>query len=49
MGVRRRFIRLLGPDLVNTLKTGPEFYEWIFADAGVKPRDAVAVDDGPRR
>ncbi len=48
MGVRHCFTRLYGPDLVNALKTGPEFYERIFADAGVEPEKAVVVDDSPQ-
>lgn len=48
MQVRDCFGRLYGPDLVNTLKEGPEFYSRIFADAGVAPADALVVDDSPR-
>lgn len=47
MGVRDCFQRLYGPDLVNTLKAEPIFYERIFADAGVSPADALVVDDSP--
>jgi HAD superfamily hydrolase (TIGR01509 family) len=46
-GVRDCFDRLYGPDLVDTVKDGPRFYERIFADAGVAPRDALVVDDNP--
>jgi HAD superfamily hydrolase (TIGR01509 family) len=45
MGVRGCFMRLYGPDLVDTFKTGPAYYERIFADAGVDPARAVVVDD----
>src|SRR5205814_5813680 len=45
MGVRAYFERLYGPDLLNTFKDGPRFYERLFADAGVAPRDALVVDD----
>ncbi len=45
MGVRECFDRLYGPDLVDTFKDGPRFYERIFADAGVEARDALVVDD----
>ncbi|MBV9229549.1 MAG: HAD-IA family hydrolase [Chloroflexi bacterium] len=47
MGVRDCFDRLYGPDLVDTFKGGPEYYERIFADAGVTPGDALVVDDNP--
>ena len=42
------FGRLYGPDLVGVLKTGPEFYHRVFADAGVPPAEAVVVDDKPQ-
>lgn len=45
MGVRECFHRLYGPDLVDTFKEGPQFYERIFADARVAPGDALVVDD----
>lgn len=49
MGVRALFMsRLYGPDLVHTPKDGPQFYERIFADAGVEPAAALVVDDLPR-
>ena len=48
MGVRDCFGRLYGPDLVNTFKEGPEYYEHIFADLGISPTDALVVDDSPR-
>ena len=47
MGVRDLFERLYGPDLVNTAKVGPTYYERIFEDAGVQPGEAVVVDDSP--
>lgn len=45
MGVRGCFTRLYGPDLIDTFKTGPAYYERIFADAGIDPARAVVVDD----
>ncbi len=48
MDVRACFGRLYGPDLINTFKEGPEYYERIFADAGITPSDALVVDDSPR-
>jgi FMN phosphatase YigB (HAD superfamily) len=47
MGVRHCFHRLYGPDLVNRLKAGTEYYAGIFADAGVAPDEALVVDDNP--
>jgi HAD superfamily hydrolase (TIGR01509 family) len=48
MGVRDCFGRLYGPDLIDTLKEGPEYYERIFADLGIAAADALVVDDSPR-
>jgi HAD superfamily hydrolase (TIGR01509 family) len=46
MGVRECFTgRLYGPDLINTLKDGPDYYERIFADSHVDPATAIFVDD----
>lgn len=47
MGVRDCFQRLYGPDLIDTFKAGPAFYERIFADTGVDPASALVVDDLP--
>lgn len=47
MGVRDCFGRLYGPDLIQTFKNGPEFYERLLADAGVAPSDALVLDDNP--
>ncbi len=48
MDVRDCFGRLYGPDLIATFKEGPQYYERIFADAGVTPADALVVDDSSR-
>jgi len=48
MGVRDCFGRLYGPDLIDTLKEGPEYYERLFADLGSAAADALVVDDSPR-
>ncbi len=48
MGVRDCFQRLYGPDLINTFKNGPDYYERLFADAGVHPGEALVVDDTPQ-
>ncbi|HLG75682.1 MAG TPA: HAD-IA family hydrolase [Ktedonobacteraceae bacterium] len=47
MGVRDCFGALYGPDLVNTLKERPDYYERVFAAADVTPGDAIVVDDIP--
>ena len=48
MGVRDCFGRLYGPDLIDTLKEGPEYYERLFADLGISAADALVVDDSLR-
>jgi len=45
MDVRPLFDGLYGPDVVNTWKTGPLYYERIFAHSGVAPSTALVVDD----
>lgn len=45
MGVRDCFGRLYGPDLIDTFKDGPAYYERIFAHAGIDPTSALIVDD----
>jgi HAD superfamily hydrolase (TIGR01509 family) len=48
MGVRHCFQGLYGPDLVNGLKEGAEYYARIFAHAGLAPAAALVVDDNLR-
>src|SRR5258708_29192412 len=48
MGVRDCFGRLYGPDLIEVLKEGPEYYERIFADLGIAAAEALVVEDSPR-
>jgi phosphoglycolate phosphatase-like HAD superfamily hydrolase len=47
MDARPYFSRLYGPDLVDTFKAGPLFYERIFADSAVAPAEALVLDDNP--
>lgn len=48
LGVRELFAeRTYGTDLVDEWKTSSTFYRRILEDAGVRPEDAVAVDDTP--
>ena len=48
MGIRGCFQHLYGSDLVGHFKSGPEYYERVFADARIAARDAVVVDDTPK-
>jgi HAD superfamily hydrolase (TIGR01509 family) len=45
MGVRACFERLYGPDLIDTTKYGPLYYQRVLQDSGVAAADAVFVDD----
>jgi phosphoglycolate phosphatase-like HAD superfamily hydrolase len=47
MGIRKRFDRLYGADLVDTTKNGPQYYEAVLADSHADPRTAVVVEDSP--
>ena len=47
MGIRHRFDRLYGPDLVDTAKNGVHFYEAITGDAGADTAHSVVVEDAP--
>jgi HAD superfamily hydrolase (TIGR01509 family) len=48
MEVRDCFECLYGPDLIDTFKNGPAYYERVFADVGIMPSDALVVDDSPQ-
>jgi HAD superfamily hydrolase (TIGR01509 family) len=48
MEVRDCFECLYGPDLIDTFKNGPAYYERLFADIGIMPADALVVDDSPQ-
>jgi FMN phosphatase YigB (HAD superfamily) len=45
MGVRDCFGRLYGPDLIATFKIGPAYYARILDDLGLRPEQALFVDD----
>ncbi|HEY4389325.1 MAG TPA: HAD family hydrolase, partial [Ktedonobacteraceae bacterium] len=47
MGVRDCFGCLYGPDLIDTFKISPSYYERIFADLSISPSDALIIDDNP--
>jgi HAD superfamily hydrolase (TIGR01509 family) len=45
MRLRDCFGQLSGPDLVDTMKAGPEYYRRVFARAGVESARAIVIDD----
>lgn len=45
MGVRDCFTHLFGPDLVDRMKAGSDYYRRAFVLAGVEPGDALVIDD----
>jgi HAD superfamily hydrolase (TIGR01509 family) len=45
-GVRSCFDRCYGADLINTFKQGSAYFERLFADLGLRPEEALVVDDG---
>jgi len=47
MGIVDHFGTLFGADLVNAMKPTPEYYERVFARAGVDPTRALVCDDTP--
>jgi len=48
LGVSEYFKEFYGPDLINTWKSGPEYYKAIFKHSGVDPTKAIIIDDQPR-
>lgn len=48
IGVRDLFEATYGTDLVDRWKTNSAFYRRILDDSGVRPEDAVTVDDLPK-
>lgn len=47
IGARDLFERVYGSDLVNTWKSGPDYYRAVLADSGVVAERAAVVDDQP--
>ncbi|MHA2363048.1 MAG: HAD family hydrolase [Candidatus Hodarchaeales archaeon] len=45
MGVLDYFTNLYGPDLINIMKGGLQYYERIFLHAEVDPENAIIIDD----
>jgi FMN phosphatase YigB (HAD superfamily) len=48
MGIIDCFTNLYGPDIVEIMKGGSEFYRRIFNHSEVKPSDAIVIDDNPK-
>jgi len=48
MGIIQYFKEFYGPDLINTWKSGPEYYEAIFRNSGLDPTKAIIIEDQPR-
>ena len=48
MGIEDYFTNFYGPDIVNVMKGGLEFYRRIFTHAQVNPSHAIVIDDNPR-
>lgn len=48
LGVSQYFVEYYGPDLINTWKSGPDYYKAIFNDSGVDPTKSIIIDDQPR-
>ena len=48
MGVKQHFVEFYGPDLLNTWKSGPDYYKALFTHSGVEPSKSIIIDDQPR-
>ncbi len=48
LGISQYFIEYYGPDLINTWKSGPDYYKAIFNHSGVDPKKSIIIDDQPR-
>jgi HAD superfamily hydrolase (TIGR01509 family) len=48
MGIIDCFTNYYGPDIVNVMKGGLEFYRRIFAHTQVNPSHAIVIDDNPK-
>lgn len=45
LGIEELFAQTYGPDLIDTHKSSPHFYEGMLANAGVEPGAALFIDD----
>jgi beta-phosphoglucomutase-like phosphatase (HAD superfamily) len=48
MGIKQFFSDFYGPDLINTRKLNPEFFEVIFSEVSVDSNKAIVIEDHPR-
>jgi phosphoglycolate phosphatase-like HAD superfamily hydrolase len=48
LGVSQYFVEFYGPDLINTWKSGPNYYKALFNHSRVDPTKAIIIDDQPR-
>jgi beta-phosphoglucomutase-like phosphatase (HAD superfamily) len=48
LGVSQYFVEYYGPDLINTWKSGSDYYEAIFNHSGVDPKKSIIIEDQPR-
>ena len=48
LGVSQYFVEYYGPDLINTWKSGSDYYKAIFNHSGVDPTKSIIIDDQPR-
>ncbi|MFX1515855.1 MAG: HAD family hydrolase [Promethearchaeota archaeon] len=48
MGIIDYFTNYYGPDIVNIMKGGLEFYRRIFSHAQVNPSHTIVIDDNPK-
>ena len=44
MGIRQEFAELYGPDIIDHVKHGPDFYSRIFAHAVVAPSECLVIE-----
>ncbi len=47
MGIKKYFKKLYGPDLINILKVNEAYYNGIFKDLDILPKQAIFIDDKP--
>lgn len=48
MGIFEAFSALYGPDIIDSVKHGTEFYSRIFAHAGVKPNECIVIESSQK-
>ena len=48
LGISQYFIEYYGPDLINTWKSGPDYYKAIFKHSKVDPTKTIIIEDQPR-